>query len=299
MEIQQLKYVIAVAEAGNFTRAAEKCFVAQPSLSQSIILLEKELGHRLFHRLGRKAVPTEAGAAFLENARRILYDVENTVREMRDEQKVGSRVTVGAIPTIAPYLMPQLLDRCRTEHPNLTVHTREDFRTPLANAVLEGELDMALISMPYRDARLVFEPLFTEPLLLVVGLNHPLAKKEPVTAKDLAHETFILLGDSSSLTLQVQRFWGDHDVEPKIGYRCSQVATVKSLVSLGLGISILPQVTRKGEDRRTMAYRELSGRSPVREIALVRHPQRYQSRGAAQFLSLLRESLQPLRSPFS
>ncbi len=294
MDLQQLRYLIAVADTGNFTRAAEKCFVSQPSLSQQIINLEDELGHKLFHRLGRRAVPTEAGTAFIERSRRILADVENAAREVRDDPELGRRIVVGTIPTVAPYLLPPVIQRCRTEYPKLVVHAREDFRLGLTRGVVDGEIDMAIVSLPVKDPQLSVELLFTEKLLLVVGREHRLAKAKSVSATDLADETFILLGDSSSLTSQVQRFCGDHNFEPKIGYRCSQVTTVKAMASLGLGISILPQVTRSSDDR-DLLYRELSGRAPVREIAIIRHMQRYQSRGSEAFLRVLRAAVRSYR----
>lgn len=290
MELQQLRYALAVADTGNFTRAAERSFVSQPSLSQQIINLEGELGHKLFHRLGRRAVPTEAGSAFLARARRILEDVDNATREIRDDPTFGRRIVVGAIPTVAPYLLPPILERCREAHPNLVVHAREDFRAPLCRAVVDGELDLALVSLPVKDPQLSVEPLFTEPLLLVVHRNHPLARKPEVFAEDLVDQTFILLGNSSSLTLQVQRFCGDHNFEPKIGFRCSQIRTVKSIALLGLGVSILPQVARSSEDKG-LVYRQLSGPAPQREIALIRHLQRYQSKGAEAFLAIMREAI--------
>lgn len=289
MEIHQLRYVLAIAETGNFTRAAELSFITQPSLSQQIKKLETELGHKLFHRLGRRAVPTEAGLAFIDRARRILAEVDDALREIRDDPSLGRRIVVGAIPTVAPYLLPQLIDRARSQFPHLVVHTREDFRTDLVQATVAGDLDLALCSLPVQDHRLAVEPLFSEPLLLVVGRGHPLATKKEILVADLADETFILLGDGSTVTMAIQRFFGDHDFEPRIGHRCAQVSTVKALVATGLGISILPQVTRSGSDRGTLAYRELSGRSPLREIAIVRHRQRYQNRGAEQFLTLVRE----------
>jgi len=295
MELQQLRYALAVAETGNFTRAAEKAFISQPSLSQQILNLEAELGHKLFHRLGRKAVPTEAGIAFLEKARKIVLDVENVTQQLRDSPTLGRKIVVGAIPTVAPYLLPLVLKRCQTEFPNLLVHIREDFRVPLCKAVMDGELDLAIVSMPVKEAQLDVEPWFTEPLLLVVAREHPLAKKSDIQPTDLVEETFVLLGDSSSLTSQIQRFCGEHNFTPKIGYRCSQIKTVKELVDLGLGISILPQVARSVEDRG-LSYRRLSGRPPVREIGIVRHLQRYQSKGAEAFLAVMRESLQSYRT---
>lgn len=306
MELYQLRYLLAVAETGNFTRAAERSNVTQPSLSQQIINLEREVGHKLFHRLGRRAVPTEAGAAFLERARRILFEVDNATKEMSDSPNLGRRITVGAIQTVAPYVLPPLLARCRKRYPNLDVQIREDFRSHLVRGIVDGDLDIAIVALPVQDARVSIEPLLTEPLLLVAGKNHPLAKRERVTAADLAPETFVMLGTASSLAAQVQAFCGDNHFEPHIGYRCSQVATVKALVGLGVGISILPQVTQSREDAKSLVYIELAGGTPTRELAVVRHLQRYQSRGAEQFLTLLRETAADLvskagasRAPFS
>lgn len=297
MELHQLRYVVAVAETGNFTRASERANVSQPSLSQQIINLETEVGRKLFHRLGRKAVLTEAGEVFLERARRILFEIENAAKELGDHPTLERRITVGAIPTVAPYLLPTLITRCRERYPNLQIDVREDFRTHLTRAAVEGEVDLAIVALPVRDARLSIEPLLTEPLLLVVSKDHPLAQKPRVKAPDLAGETFVILGTSSSLASQIQRFCGDHHFEPRVGFRCAQVATVKALVALGVGISILPQVARDPGDQDSLVYIALSGGSPTRELAVVRHQQRYQSRGAEQFLTLLRERAAELSVP--
>ena len=289
MELHQLRYVVAVAETGNFTRASERCSITQPSLSQQILNLEKEVGHKLFHRLGRKAVLTEAGATFLERARRILFEVENAAKELKDHPSLDRRITVGAVPTVAPYLLAPLVARCRETHPNLLVHVREDFRSDLCRLVVEGELDLAVVTLPIKDHRLSIEPLLTEPLLLVVGKGHPLAGRSEITANDLAEETFVTMGDSSTLAAQIRSFCGDHNFAPKIGYRCAQVATLKLFVAMGAGISILPQVAQLPADRDSLTYLRLTGSAPTRELAVIRHLQRYQSRGAEQFLALLRD----------
>ena len=291
--------MVSVAETGNFTRASERSHITQPSLSQQILNLEKEVGHKLFHRLGRKAVLTEAGATFLERARRILFDVENAAKELKDSPSLDRVITVGAVPTVAPYLLVPLIERCRVTHPNLTVHMREDFRSDLTRAVLEGDLDLAVVTLPVKDHRLSIEPLLTEPLLLVVSRSHPLAGRSQVTANDLAEETFVTMGDSSTLAAQIRSFCGDHNFAPKIGYRCAQVATLKLFVAMGAGISILPQVAQLPEDRGTLTYLRLTGSTPTREIAVIRHLQRYQSRGAEQFLALLRDQARVSASPFA
>src|ERR1700690_2428287 len=205
MELSQLRYVLAVAETGNFTRAAAQAHISQPSLSQQIINLERELGHKLFHRLGRKAVPTEAGSAFLERARRILFEVEDAAKALGDSATFELKITVGAIPTLATYLLPGLINRCRQRFPNLQVNIREDFKNTLVREMLGGELDLALAARTISDSSIHVEPLWNEKLILVVAKNHPLAKKPNVTSADLASETLILLGSSSSLAAQVRR----------------------------------------------------------------------------------------------
>jgi LysR family hydrogen peroxide-inducible transcriptional activator len=261
----------------------------RPRRSQQILKLERELGHKLFHRLGRKAVPTEAGIALIERARRILFEVEDTTKELGDSATFERRITIGAISTVAPYLLPGLISRARKRFPNLQVNIREDFKADLVRALLDGELDLVLAAPPIAESNILVEPLWKELLILAVAKDHPLAKKPKVTAADLADQTFILLGSLSSLTAEVRRFCGDHHFEPKIGSRCSQVATVKALVGIGEGISILPAGARSEDDDESLAYVTMEDAKPVREIVVLRHMQRYQSRGAEQFLGLLRE----------
>jgi LysR family hydrogen peroxide-inducible transcriptional activator len=297
MELNQLRYAVAVAETGNFTRAAERCHVTQPSLSQQILNLEREVGHKLFHRLGRKAVLTEAGNTFLERARRILFEVENAAKELSDHPSLDRRITVGALPTIMPYLVAPLIARCRETHPNLTIHAREDFRHDLVRGVVEGELDLAVVTLPIKDVRVAVEPLLTEPLLLVVGKTHPFASRAEISVRDIAEETFITMGDSSTLAAQIRSFFGELHFDLKIKHRCAQVATLKLFVAMGAGISILPEVARLPADRDTLTYLRLTGASPTRELAVIRHLQRYQTRGAEQFLALLRETVSTRAAP--
>lgn len=291
MELHQLRYFVAVAETGNFTRASERSHVAQPSLSQQIIKLETEVGHKLFHRLGRKAVLTEAGTAFLERAKRILFEVENAAKELGDHPSLGRRITVGAVQTVMPYLITPLLGALRESHPNLLVDAHEDFRANLVRAVVEGDLDLAVVPLPVKEHRVAVEPLLSEPLLLVVGKRHPIASRTSISVADLAGETFCSLGDSSSLATQIRAFFGDQKFQPRIGYRCAQVATLKQFVASGLGISLLPELSRQPGDRDTLTYLRLTGSEPTRELVVIRHLQRYQSRGAEQFLTLLRQSV--------
>jgi LysR family hydrogen peroxide-inducible transcriptional activator len=285
---------MAVADNGNFTRASERCNISQPSLSQQIKNLESELGHKLFHRLGRRAVLTEVGQVFLERVRQILLAVEDASKELRDSPTFERRIRVGAVPTLAPYLLPPVLERCHALYPNLMVHIHEDFRPDLVRSVAEGYLDLAIIPQPVKDRQLSVEVLYTEPLLLVVGKGHRLATKPAITAPDLANESFVLLGHANTLSMEIERFCGDHDFVPRLEHRCSQVNTVKTLVALGPGISILPRITVRPDDKKTLVYREIGGRVPTREVLIVRHLQRYQTKGAQLFLQVLRASVAEL-----
>lgn len=234
-------------------------------------------------------MPTEAGIVFLERARRILLEVENTAKELGDQSGLGRRITVGAVQTVMPYLLVDLIARCRETHPNLLIDAHEDFRNDLVHAIVEGDLDLAVVPLPVKDHRISVEPLLTEPLLLVVGKSHPIASRSEISINDLSGETFVSLGDSSTLAAQIRAFFGDQKFQPRIGFRCAQIATLKHFVAAGLGISLLPQLARLPDDRDSLVYLRLTGSVPTRDLVVIRHLQRYQSRGAGQFLSLLRE----------
>src|SRR3954463_5836329 len=289
MEVYQLRYFLAVAETGNFTKAAQRAFISQPSLSQQILNLEEEFGQQLFHRLGRKAVLTEAGKTLMEGARRILGDVDQTLQDLKDSAGQGPKVSVGAIPTVAPFFFPAMLAYCRSSDTPLNIQTQEDFRRPLAEAVLDGQLDWALISLPFNEPRLHIEKLYSEPLWIAMSSTHRLAQVEQLTFESLRDEQFILLGEASTLTLQIQRFCGDHDFEPRISHRCGQLATAKSLTAMGLGVTVLPKSARSATDPEGLIFRKFTGPvQPSRDIALVRHRRRHLGKGALLFAALAR-----------
>jgi len=295
MELYQLRYFLAVAETGNFTKAAQRSFISQPSLSQQILNLEEEFGQQLFHRLGRKVVLTEAGKTLMEGARRILGDVDQTLQELKESTGQGPKVVVGAIPTVAPFFFPAILAYCRASEIRLNIQTQEDFRRPLAEAVLDGQLDWALISLPFNEPRLHIEKLYSEPLWVAMSATHRLAQAEKLTFESLRDEQFILLGEASTLTLMIQRFCGDHDFEPRISHRCSQLATAKSLTAMGLGVTVLPKSARSATDPEGLIFRKFTGTvQPSRDIALVRHRRRHLGKGALLFAEVARAVVGPI-----
>lgn len=295
MDIYQLRYFVAVAETGSFTKAAARCHVSQPSLSQQIINLEEETGQRLFHRLGRKVSLTDAGQLLLERSRRIISETDNTLRELRDDPALGYRVSVGAVQTVAHFFLPAVVAYCRANNVRIKLRSFEDFRPTILTAILHGEIDWGLVSLPLHDPQLEVVPIFREPLLLAVAATHPLAERTNVSFSDLSEENFIQLGDASSLTAQVQRIGLDNDFEPHITHRCAQLTTVKTLTAMGLGVSILPQTVRSAYDPAGLVYRRFSGTPPMREIGLVRHRRRHVGKGAALFAEAAKAVVGPLQ----
>ncbi len=294
MEIYQLRYFLAVAETGNFTKAAERSFISQPSLSQQILNLEEEVGQKLFDRLGRKAVLTSAGRTLLDGAHRIISEVDQTLGELKSNPIHGPRVTVGAIPTVAPFFLPAVLAYCRANNIHITLQTHEDFRAPLVEALLDGKLDWALLPFPLSEPRLLIEKLYSEPLWVAMSAAHRLATAERITFDDLRDENFILLGETSTLTAQIQSYCGEHHFEPHIAHRCGQLATVKTLAAMNLGLSVLPQSARSATDPAGLVFRKFTGITPFRDIALVRHRRHHLGQGATLFAEAARAVVGPV-----
>jgi LysR family hydrogen peroxide-inducible transcriptional activator len=290
MELHQLRYFVAVAQSGNFSRAAERCHVSQPSLSQQILKLERRLGQPLFSRLGRRAVLTDAGRMLLDRAMTVLATVDDAERRLRAGDQIHTgRLAIGAIPTIAPYLLPPILKVFVKRCPRVELIVREDVTQHLVSAVVDGELDLVLVALPIADEHLQTEPLFAEPLLLAVPPRHALAKRRRVGIKDLAGERFILLGEMHCLGEQVLNLCRAHECLPQITCRSAQIATIQSLIALGQGVSILPEMARAADRTGKLVYRSLVNDGPRRTIAVSFHRHYYHSPLAEEFLSILRQ----------
>lgn len=207
MEIHQLRHFLAVAELRNFTRAAQQCYISQPSLSQQIIKLERELGQPLFQRRRRDVRLTAAGRAPLPTAEAILGAVEEvkSLIEAATDPEQGT-VTIGAIPTVAPYLLPPLLHQFALAHPRAEIALVEHLTEHTLRGCLEGELDVGVVALPVTEKRLEVEPLFSEELLLALPPKHRLSRKRQITLEDLSAEPFVVLDEMHCLGKQIIRF---------------------------------------------------------------------------------------------
>lgn len=269
MEMQQLRYAVAVARLASFSRAAERCHVAQPSLSQQIRKLEEELGQRLFVRLRRGARVTPAGERFLARAVRILGEVDAARQESREVRElVRGHVVVGVLPTIAPYLLPGIVQRFGRRHPGVEVIVHEDTTAGLLRLAAVGEIDFAVLSPPIDDARFEVRPLFDEELLLALPAGHRLVRRRGVRLADLPPERFILLREGHCLGDQVTSFCRRGDFQPQVSCRSAQIETVLALVRAGLGISLVPRMAVSESGGRTpeIVIRSLAGERPRRSI---------------------------------
>lgn len=288
MEMQQLRYVVAVARTGNFSRAAEQCHVSQPSLSQQIQKLEGELGERLFDRLKREAKLTPHGEGFLRRAVRILEEVDAAKREAADAQhSLRGTLTIGVLPTIAPYLLPRVLVAFTGTFPGVEIVVQEDTTARLLKLALAYEIDFALASQPIQDQRLKLRELFEEELLLAVPPGHPLTRKRTVSATDLDEERLIVMKEGHCLGDQVLRFCDQRAARPHISFRSAQLETVQSLVRAGLGLSLIPAMAAQSEREDLPEYRSLSAPRPTRQIVAVWPRQRPLGRAATEFLSMI------------
>jgi LysR family hydrogen peroxide-inducible transcriptional activator len=287
MELDQLRYFLQVAARGNFTRAAEELKISQPALSRSIQRLEEELGQPVFERKTRSVSLTDAGTLLQSRAQQVLAIIEDTKAEITDDGESG-RVRIGAIPTIAPYFLPEILQRFSREHPRATLIVQENTTDVLLKSCTQGEIDLAIIALPAPAKYLEVEPLFEEELLLVLPPKHPLAKKVKITLSDVEPFPFVLLDEAHCLSENIMSFCRQKSFQPVAVERTSQLTTVQELVSLSHGVSMIPAMARRRDESDRRVYRSLSRPRPMRTIAVAWNPYRFQSRLLKAFRQHLR-----------
>ena len=243
MEIHQLRYVCAIADTGSFSRAAERCQVAQPSLSQQVLKLEESLGAKLFDRLGRSVRLTEAGRAFLPHARSILSQMETARSSVTDKwMDIRGSVSVGVIPTIAPYLMPRYTKAFAKKYPEAKLRIVEETTPILIESLRDLSIDLAILALPLRHKDLELFPLSTEPLFAVLPKDHPRAAAESLALKDLRGEPFVMLRDGHCFRDLSIAACTRARVAPRIAFESGQFSSLFGMVAAGVGISLVPEM---------------------------------------------------------
>jgi LysR family hydrogen peroxide-inducible transcriptional activator len=274
MNLQDLRYLVAVAEQRHFGRAAEVCNVSQPTLSSQIRKLEDELGVTLLERTNKRVELTPVGSRILAHAQRALQEagqMEAVARAARDPL-VGP-LKLGIIPTLAPYLMPLILSPLRQSCPALTIELWEDQTRPLIEALRNHKLDAVLLATDTETPEITEIALFNEPLLAALPLTHPLASAETVREKALADE-LLVLAEGHCLANQALVACGTKH-GPRSGFHGSmQAATLETLVNLvaaGYGATLIPALAADSLGQRDIVLRPLSGHSS-RTIRLASRP---------------------------
>ena len=290
MEIFQLRYFVAAARLGNFTRAAEAVSVAQPSLSQQIANLEKEVGTLLFAREGRSVRLTDAGLVLQEHAERILAQEEEARRAVR--AIVGlekGRLTLWTLPTPGHHLLPPVLARFRRAYPGIEISVHETVPArAVGEAVAAGKADLGLVHLPYLIPGLAAQELLTEELALVVPITHPLATSSlPPALSDLADEDFVWVPDGSTPEHPIYAACLTAGFTPRIACVSGSAQGMQSLVAAGLGIALLPRLALAPPEGAVIV--ELAPPRPTRTLAVVWRSVGPLSHAAQAFRDLLTE----------
>jgi len=268
MELHQLRYFCAVAETGNFSRAAEQSHISQPSLSQQILKLEEELGARLFDRLARSVRLTELGKTFLPRARAVLRELEAAKGDVVERKEfVGGPVTVGVIPTIGPYFLPRILSSFSLKFPQVRLTIVEEITPVLLDRLRAGAIDVAILALPIRGHEFETSPLLTERLFAALPKRHRLAKRKALSLKDLRSEPFLLLRDGHCFRDTAVAACDRARLHPQIVFESGQFSSLLSMVGAGMGVSIVPEMAI--ERNSPCRYVHIADEQAVRIIGTV------------------------------
>lgn len=291
MEMHQLRYFVAVAETGSFSRAAERCLVSQPSLSLQIRKLEEELGQPLFDRLRRGVALTDAGKLLLPHARQILqeaHEVENQLKRQSHIENVP--LAIGVLPTMAPYLLPLVIGRMLAEHRQCQLHVREDLTERLLEALVNNEIDCAIVSLPAEHELVEIEPIGKERLLLVVPDKEGWPNT-PCSLQDIQEMPLITLHEMHCLGQQIEGFCTQRALKRRIVCRSAELGTVQNLVALGLGASLVPEMCARRNPMAGCRYLPLTDEGIERAIVVAWRRDRSRGRLANLLVQHIEEVL--------
>jgi LysR family hydrogen peroxide-inducible transcriptional activator len=268
--LRQLQYVVAVADALSFRRAAERCHVSQPSLSAQVAQLEEQLGVRLFERDHHRVLPTPAGRAVIERARRLLGEADDLLAAATHAgDLLAGELRIGVIPTIAPYLLPRVTPRLREAFPGLTVLWVEEKTDAVVRGLGDGTLDAALLAKEAELGDLEVEPLAQDPFVLAARPDDPLVRDaRPAEPADLAGAAVLLLDDGHCLRDQALSFCAAAEAR-ELGFRATSLSTLAQVVAGGAGVTLLPRLAVPTEaERAGLAVRTFADPVPARTLAL-------------------------------
>ncbi|WDF70129.1 LysR substrate-binding domain-containing protein [Sphingobacterium oryzagri] len=274
MTLVQLEYIIAVDTYRSFVAAAEHCFVTQPTLSMQIQKLEESIGAKLFDRSRQPVVPTEIGEKIIKQARVILNESKKIAELLQEEKgELSGELKVGVIPTVAPYLLPDVLTTFLKKYPKLQLQIWEYTTERILQELKIGRLDCGLLSTPLQEAGIDETPLYYETFVAYVSEKSALYQKKMVTTDEIANEKLWLLNEGHCMRGQVLNlchYKHNHGTSGTFEYNTGSVETLKRMVDINGGLTILPEMSILGYDEDQLAHvRYFKVPEPVREISIV------------------------------
>lgn len=250
MTLTELKYIVAVARERHFGRAAEACFVSQPTLSVAIKKLEEELGTQIFERRTSEVTTTPAGERIVSQAQRVL-DEAGRIKEIARQGKdpLSGPLRLGVIYTIGPYLLPSLVRQLLKDAPQMPLLLTENFTVKLLELLKNGEIDVAIMALPLPETGLLMQAVYDEPFIIAVPRLHPWAKRKSIPSEDLKKETMLLLGSGHcfrdhvlEVCPELSRFSSSAEGIQKT-FEGSSLETIRHMVGSGLGVTVLPMMS--------------------------------------------------------
>jgi LysR family transcriptional regulator, hydrogen peroxide-inducible genes activator len=272
IKLKDLRYLVAVADARHFGRAADKCFVSQPTLSAQLKKLEDYLGVQLIERQPKNVTLTEAGEQIVARARRMLEASEEVVTLARAHRDpLAGRLRLGLLPTIGPYLLPRVAQPIRKALPRLELRLYEYQTAQMLEKLEVGDLDLGILALPVDVEGLRTRELFTEAFTVAVPDQHRLAKRDSVRVDDLDGETLLLLEDGHCLRDQALEVCSRVGTQEKQDFRATSLETLRQMVATGAGITLLPELAGKGAygNARGVVIRPFTRPAPVRHVGAV------------------------------
>ncbi len=292
MNLRTLKYLIAVVDYQHFGKAAEACFVSQPTLSMQLKKLEEDLGIQLIERKNKKILITPLAKQVAERGKRILSEVAQ-LKKMANyfTDPYSSEINVGILPTIAPYLLPIAMPVLHQRFPKLQLHLQEDNTQRLKKGLVNGELDAIIIAeSTQKEEDLEALSLYEEPFHLVLPLKHRLASKPKIRIEDLNNEALLLLTEEHCLRHQIWHFCQSNDFKIADHYKATSLETIRQLVAAGYGITLMPKFACTVKDER-IKYCEFISPVPKREVNLIWRQSAIQKNLFEQLASAIKESV--------
>lgn len=287
MLLRHIRYLLAVAEHGNFTRAAEALYVSQPTLSQQIRQLEESLGVQLLDRTGRVVRPTDVGEAYIQYARKALRELEAGQRATHDVQDLSrGSLRLAMTPTFTTYLVGPLIERFNTRYPGIDLSIQEMTLDAIESALTEDDVDLGIAFNEVRSLEIDCRQLFVEKLSVVIGSNHPFARRSaPITPKELEKESLALLSTDFATRVHVNRYFQKQGISPRISIEANTISAIVEIIRRGNIATILPEaITRENELLRRV---EILPALPHRTVALLRRKGGYQSVASLAFTELI------------